>query len=101
MPISCRPFAVLQICVIAAGRYRFPVRPERAHKDAVPVMVDNLFARVAELVDARDLKSLEVDLRVGSTPTPGTKKMKLPAARRYALISQLSGATTPQLPVAG
>ncbi len=33
---------------------------------------DEHWAWVAELVDARDLKSLEAWLRVGSIPTPGT-----------------------------
>ena len=31
-------------------------------------------ARVAEMVDARDLKSLEAKLRAGSIPAPGTRK---------------------------
>ncbi len=33
-------------------------------------------ARVAEMVDARDLKSLVVILRAGSIPAPGTNKIK-------------------------
>ncbi len=32
----------------------------------------SLLARVAKLVDARDLKSLEIISRAGSTPAPGT-----------------------------
>ncbi len=33
-------------------------------------------ARVAEMVDARDLKSLVASLRAGSIPAPGTNKIK-------------------------
>lgn len=34
-------------------------------------------ARVAELVDATDLKSVDLSGRVGSSPTPGTKLKSL------------------------
>ncbi len=34
-----------------------------------------IFARVAELVDARDLKSLGVFLRAGSSPASGTMQL--------------------------
>lgn len=55
-------------------RNRTTLPPLIIDKHQAAVYIEDKFARVAELVDARDLKSLEVDLRVGSTPTPGTKK---------------------------
>lgn len=38
-----------------------------------PPVLSTKFARVAKLVDARDLKSLGLILRAGSSPAPGTK----------------------------
>ena len=36
-------------------------------------MGNGIIARVAEMVDARDLKSLGTKCRAGSIPAPGTK----------------------------
>ncbi len=43
---------------------------------AVLILHPPLPARVAELVDARDLKSLGTWCRAGSIPAPGTQLMK-------------------------
>ncbi len=59
-------------------RNRTALPPLTIDKYPAAVYIGDKFARVAELVDARDLKSLEVDLHVGSTPTPGTKEWNSP-----------------------
>ena len=41
-----------------------------------PAESSQMPARVAELVDARDLKSLGTEYCAGSIPAPGTKKIK-------------------------
>ncbi len=49
----------------------------------VPDPIRSLYARVAELVDARDLKSLGGFLRAGSSPASGTT-----ALRRHSQVAK-------------
>jgi hypothetical protein len=49
---------------------------ERIDGQQHPVYLKYLPARVVEVVDARDLKSLDLYGRAGSSPALGTKKIK-------------------------